>query len=485
MLEGSIDCRDIFGSLPLNQQNINQSIDVPDVDSLLLNFQTFNDYKIYSTRAHKGVYDIVLFQALNLSRGNYVNRQGVQSSTMVGAKGIGKTTSLKTFAHICKYIVPNVCVVYISFNNILENKLLSEKSLTIIVILTLIELGVQITEPGPECISPGEYLVKFLAINQMKLLLLVDELDQLYKSKSEICLRTLHNLAYMGNQPTGTLSIIVCGSSSMMEFLITTNAGVNIRTEFPLLDMGAPNLNGTKFLTKRVYSNIPTDLTAVAVIADKPFDDSSKSWIKLVTFCAGASSRAVERLISDASGTGQILLSLLPDLALSGSNTSSNSELNLLRNEIIHQIYKKNCKIFNAILYSEDIINAIATSDWEEQFTPLKYAEVQQIWKSLIRANKVAKENGASLDENLLHLGDRGWLTIGTIENSHPQDIYPYSMFHCFKEQMKSDSMPGLGDKIMLGIRRGAVEFGNGVRNPRVIAAAGTVAALSCGCTIT
>eukprot|EP01038_Epipyxis_sp_PR26KG_P016216 gene16216-22059_t len=463
MIRGIIDLRDIFGSLPLNQQNINEFIDdVLDADGLFMRFQTFNDYKIYSTRAHKGVYDIVLSQALNLSRGNYVNRQGVQSSTMVGAKGIGKTTSLKTFAHICKYIVPNVCVVYISFTNINVNMLLRSKSLTIIVILTLIELGVNIKEPNSECVAPNEYL-----------------------SKSEVGLNTLHDLAYMGSQPTGTLSIIVCGSSSMMEFLITTNARVNIRADFPLLD-GAPNLNGTKFLTKKVYSNIPTDLKAVAVIADLALDDSSRSWIKLVTFSAGVSSRAVERLIYDASESGhQILISLSPDSAFSGSNTSSNSELNMLRNEIIHQIYKKNSKIFNSILHSDDIINAIATSDWEEQFTPLKYAEVHQIWKSLIRDNKVAKENGASLVENLLHLGDRGWLTIGSIENSHPQDIYPYSMFHCFKEQMKSESMPVLGDKIMLGIKRGSVEFGNSVRNPRVIAAARTMAALSCGCTIT
>ena len=103
MNRGIIDLRDIFGSLPLNQQNINEFIDdvhVLDADSLFMRFQTFNDYKIYSTHAHnKGLYDIVLSQALNLSRGNYVNRQGVQSSTMVGAKGIGKTTSLKTFTH--------------------------------------------------------------------------------------------------------------------------------------------------------------------------------------------------------------------------------------------------------------------------------------------------------------------------------------------------------------------------------------------------
>jgi hypothetical protein len=42
--------------------------------------------------------------------------------------------------------------------------------------------------------------------------------------------------------------------------------------EFPLLDMGAPDLNGTKYLTKRVFSNLPTDISAVAVLTETMLD---------------------------------------------------------------------------------------------------------------------------------------------------------------------------------------------------------------------
>ena len=104
------------------------------------------EYRIYSTRAHEDVYDILLSQSINLSQGKYLSTIGLSSSTMVGAKGIGKTTSLKTFAHICKYFIPGVHVLYISFNNIMGSKWLLEKSLTSIIVALLQELDINFYE---------------------------------------------------------------------------------------------------------------------------------------------------------------------------------------------------------------------------------------------------------------------------------------------------------------------------------------------------
>jgi hypothetical protein len=146
--------------------------------------------------------------------------------------------------------------------------------------------------------------------------------------------------------------------------------------------------------------------------------------------------------MNDSSTSGSILMSLSPDSALSGSNTLGNPELQLLRSKNIRGLYKKNKKLLNEIIQSNNLVIGISTTEWETRFRPLKYAEVCEIWKKLVSRNKVTKENAGMLDDNLLHLGDRAWLTIGTIENSHPQDIYPYSLFHCFKEQIKSDAVP-------------------------------------------
>eukprot|EP01036_Dinobryon_divergens_P024287 gene24287-32723_t len=358
----------------------------------------------------------------------------------------------------------------------MANELLQTKSLTSIIFIKLRELGVQIPEPDLNCISLNEYLVQFFMDNNMKLLLLIDELDQLYKSTDKICLTTLHDLAYIGNQASGTISTIVCGSSSLMELLITTNGGERVRSEFPLLNHGAPNLNGTKFLTKRISSNLPSDLSAVAIQSDMELDNNTVYWIRLVTFCAGVSARAVGRLLRDISNSssGQILMSLSPDdTALNGSNTLSNTDIDALRGKILCKLYKRNAKMFDRIVNSSDIVAAIATTEWEQHFQPLKYADVMKSWKKLISRGNVREESSGNLDDYLIHLADRGWLTIGAIENCHPQDIYPFSMFHCFKEQMKSASMSEeLRDKIVNGIKQGASEFARCVSTaPRVVAA--------------
>ena len=487
MSDETIDCRDAFGSKPLDVNNrleMRQNID--SAAALFAEFPQYSSYTIYSSRAHEGVYNILLSHAWNLSKGTYKNRQGESSSTMVGAKGIGKTTSLKTFTHICKYIIPDVHVLYISFNNILNHGWLCDNSLTSVIILLLAELGVHISlVTAKNEKSLNEYLIHFLQTHNMKLMLLIDELDQLYKSTKDSCLVTLHDLAYIGNQASGTMSTIVCGSSSMLEFLITTNAGEIVRLEFPLLNKGAPNLNGTKFLTKRVYSNIPTDLAAVAVVAGMKLDCNTIGWIRIVAFAAGCSARAVGRVIFDCNE--QILTSLSPDSSLCGSNTLSDKNLSVLREKIIHKCYKKNAAVFDPILNSSDIVNSIATMRWESNFQPLKFVEVQELWKRLIYKGKVSQGNAGDLVDYLLHLSDRCWLTIGNVENSNPQDIFPYSMFHCFKAKLKADALSGLMPRLVRHIKKDVVAT---MSSPQVVAAATTsgVTALAaagiCGCSI-
>ena len=469
-----IESRDCFGRKPLDYNNSGNenclfSLNIDSAAKLFSAFPTYESYKIYTTHTNGILYDILLSQAMNLSKGLYKNRQGESSSTMVGAKGIGKTTSLKTFTNICKFIVPNVYVLYISFINIMSHEWLREKSLTAVIILILEELGVSISLLEAEKhFSLHEYLISFLLTKKMKLMLLVDELDQLYRSQMDVRLKTLYDLAFIGNQPSGTLSTIICGSSSTLELLITGNARPIIRSEFPLLDMGAPNLNETKFLTKRVYSPVPTDLTSVAVVAGLELDENTIYWIRIVAFAAGCSARAVRRVVFDSSFSEQILANPSPDSTLFGSKTLNYTNMNLLRDRIIHKFYDNNAHLFNSILYSSDIVTAIATINWESQFKPLKCIEVEKLWKGLISDGKVPKENAVDLVEHLLILSDRCWVTIGGIESSKPQNIFPYSMLQCFKEKIKVDALPGFMNQLVGQIRNGAAEIGKTLSNSSV-----------------
>ena len=176
---------------------------------------------------------------------------------------------------------------------------------------------------------------------------------------------TLHDLACL-DQPTGRVSVVLCGSSVMMEDLITTNGikDANIVAEFPLL-IGAPNLNETKYLTKRINPTLPTDLGAVAILSQVELNDANKAWLRLVAFAGGCSARATARILNkDSSANGSILLGLSsPDGSLSGHDTLINSkeeeedDMNHLRGKIMQGLYKKNKSLFKQFFDSNGMVS--------------------------------------------------------------------------------------------------------------------------------
>ena len=488
---------DIFGCAPLTELEYNINIeqfpsrkDIRTAAELLNEFPDFEGITIFKTQAHLGIYDVLLGHGRNLSSGNYQGTRGESCSTLVGAKGIGKTSSLQMFARICKFVIQNVYVVYVTINNILSSDrdpIFLKFSLITLIVIQLRQLGLVV----PEFIekAPKDILLTYLQTAKISVLVLIDELDQLYKTvlpDNDVNKVTLHDLACLGNQPTGRVSVVLCGSSAMMEDLITTNGvkDTNIVAEFPLLK-GAPNLNGTKYLTKRVYSTLPTDIGAVAILSRKELNDANKPWLRLLAFAGGCSARTTGRILNDSSANGNILLGLSPDSALSGHNTLNKEDMNHLRGKIIKGLYKKNKALFNQFFDSNGLVSLrkIATINWEERFQPLLFADVGAIWTKLITRKKVRKEDSGNLMYNLLHLSDRCWLTIGGVTNSRPERIYPFSMFHLLKQRIKEDAIPGTSDLLMACISDGASVVGNFLSDPRLLGGAAGAAVMA-GCIV-
>ena len=364
------EVNDIFGYAPLTELEYNINIDqfpsrkdIRTATELLDDFPNFEGTVIFKTQAHLGIYDVLLGHSRNLSSGNYQGTRGVSCSTLVGAKGIGKTSSLQMFARICKFVIPNVYVVYVNFNNIRSSDPNFLKfSLITLIVIQLRLLGLVVPEFNEK--APKDVLLTYLQTAKISVLVLIDELDQLYKTvlpDNDVNQITLHDLACLGNQPTGRVSVVLCGSSAMMEDIITTNGikDASIVAEFPLLT-GAPNLNGTKYLTKRVYSTLPTDLGAVAILSRKELNDANKPWLRLVAFAGGCSARTTERILNDSSTNGNILLGLSPDSALSGHNTLNKEDMNHLRGKIIKGLYKKNKALFNQFFDSNGLVSCIS-----------------------------------------------------------------------------------------------------------------------------
>jgi hypothetical protein len=266
-----------------------------------------------------------------------------------------------------------------------SNSILSKGAIAYIIKDELIKNGLQVSDEDNLC----QKIVGALKKSGKYLMLMVDELDQLYKLdgyKYRSAVTTLNNLAYFGNQPSGRVSVIVCGSSTLMEELITTNASDATRQDFPLVGTEAVNLNGTKFLTKRVYSTLPVDLESVATIAEVelPLSDDKKPYLRLVAYYSGCCARNAERLMHDIDTSIDRMSS--PDQALSGSKTMGNEDLSHLRRGIMNLFLNKNRVLLQQLFEGtvDNIHYNIAMIDWETQFTPWTYSDFEEVWKEMI-----------------------------------------------------------------------------------------------------
>lgn len=144
---------------------------------------------MFDTTTHRQIISMLVMHAKTLSRGTYVNQSGTCCSTVVGAKGIGKTECLLNFMHLANRIVPNVVVVYVDFSGVDDDDCIFRKEpLSAALCQEVTKYGVRVAESGP--IRPQLYRVlDALQTAHLRVLLLVDELDQLYRCQlnPEMC----------------------------------------------------------------------------------------------------------------------------------------------------------------------------------------------------------------------------------------------------------------------------------------------------------
>ena len=397
-----------------------------------------SEFRLYNTRSQKEVFNLLWSQAMTLYQGKYVNSQGEHSSILVGAKGIGKSAALKIFASSIRNIIPNIIEVYVSFHNIrsMGNELAS-KSLAEVIHDRLryhYYATCAVPEAGPFLKPLVESIVEMLDKLDVRLQLLVDEVDQMYKVDGKdypSVVRTLNDLSYFANQPSGRIAVTICGSSALMEDLITTNAPESMRKDFVLLSTGATNLNGNKFITKRVYSSLPCDLATVASIAGYGLTEENKPWLRLVAFCTGCTARNVGRILKESDTVNAINDLACPERSLSGGGTLNSDENYFLLCAIMKLLVGKNRKLLKA-LFAKDSLDAtiqqLSHSNWEETFSPLVFEEIQDEWSKLLKKREIDEKIYGNLSSNILHLADRNWISYYGVRHSRPYLIYPFTM---------------------------------------------------------
>mmetsp|Transcript_12188 Transcript_12188/g.18415 ORF Transcript_12188/g.18415 Transcript_12188/m.18415 type:complete len:503 (+) Transcript_12188:189-1697(+) len=439
--------------------------------------------RLFRTTTQNQIFSILWSQVDNLCKGNYKGTHGLCATTMVGAKGIGKTATLKIFNATAKYAFENLIELYISMNNILSKGCpMQTSSILDIVADELERIGITF-EDDVRLPMLAQRIIAALSKAGVYLHICVDELDQAYKVNGKVypaVVRSLHDLVYLGNQPSGRIAVLVCSSSAMIENLITSNADGRLRDDFVLLKTGATNLNDNKFITKRVYSTTPVDLDEVAKILDLPFDDNNKPYLRLVAYSSGCFARNVERVVKESYPEHDLLGVATPEKELPGGRF-------LLWNKIMKQLKKKNrtlcADIFPVNASIQTVIRNIISVAWEEKFTPLNFDEVHKIWLKLIKKNRLdASEN---LIYNILHFADQNWITFDGIRNGRPHRIYPFSMASLGSYILDERNGSDFSQQIQQYISEGTSAVEKLANNPCMIVANGTlVGAASYGCCI-
>lgn len=454
------------------------------------NLHTHVTARLYKTKTQQQILSLLWSQVNNLCEGKYTGTHGVCATTMVGAKGIGKTATLKLFNATAKYEFQNLIELYINMNNVLLDGCPMQKQ-SIITILSneLKRIGISIEE-NPDLPMLAQRVIAALKKADVYLHLCVDELDQLYKVNGEqypSIVQSLHELVYVGNQPSGRIAVLLCSSSAIIENLITTNADERLRDEFVLLKSGATNLNGNKYITKRVYSATPVDLDAVSKILDMSFNEQNKPYLRLIAYASGCSARNVERFIKDSKREHDLIGVTTPEKSLSGGNTTASEGRFTLWKKILKQLKKRNQRLCDEIFpvnaSIEEIIQNIVSVAWEDRFTPLYYDDIHKIWLKLVKNNHV--DSTENLVNNILHLADRNWITFDGIRNSRPHQIFPFAMASLGNFILDESNVTGLSQQLQQLISEGVSAAAKLATGPRVVVASETaVGVAACGCII-
>ena len=215
---------------------------VMDVHNLGDNFLPF-EYHLYTD-----IYIKLVSQARNLSEGKYLLQEGWGCcSVLIGATKNIRTCCLQDFVQFCPKVVPNVYTIYVNYGNNMEY--LGQESIVTVIITELNRMGLQINQTAvSEC--PKDALLGYLQTNQVNVLVLLDEFEHIYRRQDGTSMCTLHALAALGRQHTGRISVVVTGSSTVIEALLTCSTDPAIRCEFPLLGGGAPTLDFTAMLCR-------------------------------------------------------------------------------------------------------------------------------------------------------------------------------------------------------------------------------------------
>ena len=255
----------------------------------------------YRTESHVQIYRFLASVMNQLQHNEYKDCRGLNSHTLIGRRGIGKTATLTNISLAGQLLFPKIIPIYISYLGIQNDPFLQQHTVMEVVEMVLNEQGIPVDTLGGRFVNIMEALFEA----DKHVLLIVDEIDKLYQvcpnGWSDNLIKSLGELASIGDNDSGRFAAILCGSSSRISLLVNANGKKDEVTvnEFPLVAT-SPNLNGNKFRVRRILTNPPTDITVAAYILESGLvNTKNKAMCKAVTFITGGVTREIQRLQSE------------------------------------------------------------------------------------------------------------------------------------------------------------------------------------------
>jgi hypothetical protein len=363
------------------------------------------DSRIAMTNTQTRILDLLWNLADNLSNGRYTSTNGAATMLLLGAKGIGKTCTCQAFIDICPTIVNISCIWVDCYGFVEDNHLLCVADLKTCIALRL--FGHTFQRAWKLLQGPIGDLDTLLASHQKRAIIIVDELDEVYRFKptkdSNTALNMLGMLQLLGNSREGRAAVVLCGSSAQLPSLISRNESRALEDEFPLLLHGTPNLNETKYSSQRVWAPMSTDVeTAKNILEAKNIYLDAKDLRHLI-FTIGTNPRELSKFALNGSyEAGDKRHSEM------STNLRNHPHARNLLNAILDALFKANSKLLTPMV--DSLALASSNADWPTTFAPLSYKQVEKQWAALLADKKVKRTEKGSLQATLFYLCDRGYI---------------------------------------------------------------------------